>query len=119
MKNLIHSLKSRFRREEKEPLGELLWVRNASTIVPWRPRFDQPPAMRPHGAPRIEIGCVVKTMRILDAQARELQEVQAAYVPPVQAPVIAPVRAASPRHSGPGYMMVGAMCLYVVLINLI
>lgn len=92
MKNIFKSLHMpRFvqaQAQAEEPLGELLWVKDAHTIVPWKPKFAKPPMLRipligndpmapacpwPRKPP-VEIGCVTKTMRKIAEEVSEFSE---------------------------------------------
>jgi hypothetical protein len=127
---------SRFTHAQQapEPLGELLWVKNAHTVVPWKPKFAKPPALRqpllnndplnpvPRAMDPIEVGCVTRTMRKIAAEARQelgdLQELQPMHAR-ASAPQ-APVVVATPRNSGRqwrGTALFACAVLYIVIIN--
>lgn len=92
MKNIFRSLLPHLQRfthpsAQDEPLGELLYVREAHTIVPWKVKYAKAPALRqprlgddplaaasPWPRQQIVVGCVTRTMRKIAAEAR--QEVQ-------------------------------------------
>lgn len=134
LNSLIHPL-SRFTQTQAqaEPLGELLWVEEAHTVVPWKPKFNKPPALRrplanndplnpiPRVMDPIQVGCVEATMRKVAAEARQeltdLQELlpmhRRSTAP--QEPILHVAR--EPKAQWVGKAALGALALYLILIN--